>query len=338
MSERRYRVGPCGSGQSRWRRPPAVAWSGPTSSSTASRSTPARCGRASCSSRSSPSVTATSSSPLRSAAGAGAYLTSRPAGGGTAIEVADTLRALMDLARVLRAERFAGPRGRDHRQRRQDEHQGPAGRRGRREPRACTPTSAASTTTRACRSTSWPRRTTPRCWSSRWACAASARSPGCARIAAPTIGVVTRVADAHTERGRRDRRRRPGQGRAGRGAARRSARRSSTPTTRGWRRWRRARGAAVLTYGRRPGRRAGRPASSLDELARPSFTARHAVGRGRRAPRRQRARTWSPTPLAALAVAGAVGVRPRRRRRRRWPTPGCRRCAWSSSPPPSGGA
>ena len=37
--------------------------------------------------------------------GAGAYLTSRPAGGGTAIEVGDTLGALMDLARVLRAER-----------------------------------------------------------------------------------------------------------------------------------------------------------------------------------------------------------------------------------------
>ena len=40
--------------------------------------------------------------------GAGAYLTARPAGGGTAIEVADTLQALMDLARVMRGQRFAG--------------------------------------------------------------------------------------------------------------------------------------------------------------------------------------------------------------------------------------
>src|SRR6478752_4992158 len=41
--------------------------------------------------------------------GAGAYLTSRPAGEGTAIEVTDTLRALMDLARVMRGQRFSGP-------------------------------------------------------------------------------------------------------------------------------------------------------------------------------------------------------------------------------------
>ncbi|MFT3855418.1 MAG: UDP-N-acetylmuramoyl-tripeptide--D-alanyl-D-alanine ligase [Ilumatobacteraceae bacterium] len=43
------------------------------------------------------------------ARGAGAYLTARPAGDGSAIEVADTLQALMDLARVLRRQRFAGP-------------------------------------------------------------------------------------------------------------------------------------------------------------------------------------------------------------------------------------
>lgn len=43
------------------------------------------------------------------ARGAGAYLTARPAGGGSAIEVADTLQALMDLARVLRRQRVAVP-------------------------------------------------------------------------------------------------------------------------------------------------------------------------------------------------------------------------------------
>ena len=131
--------------------------------------------------------------------GAGAYLTSRPAGGGTAIEVDDTLRALMDLARVLRAKRFAGPVVGDHRQRRQDEHQGSRRRRGRRQPAGARqraqlqqrPGSADDDPGHAGR-----RR---RCWSSRWACAAPARSPGCARIAAPQIGVVTRVAEAHGE-------------------------------------------------------------------------------------------------------------------------------------------
>ena len=44
------------------------------------------------------------------ARGAAAFLTSRPADGtATAIEVDDTLAALMDLARVMRQERFAGP-------------------------------------------------------------------------------------------------------------------------------------------------------------------------------------------------------------------------------------
>ena len=44
------------------------------------------------------------------ARGAAAFLTSRPADGtATAIEVDDTLGALMDLARVMRQERFAGP-------------------------------------------------------------------------------------------------------------------------------------------------------------------------------------------------------------------------------------
>jgi UDP-N-acetylmuramoyl-tripeptide--D-alanyl-D-alanine ligase len=42
------------------------------------------------------------------ARGAGGYLTSRPAGEGTAIEVSDTLQALMDLARAMRGDRFAG--------------------------------------------------------------------------------------------------------------------------------------------------------------------------------------------------------------------------------------
>jgi UDP-N-acetylmuramoyl-tripeptide--D-alanyl-D-alanine ligase len=41
--------------------------------------------------------------------GAGAYLTSRPAGAGIAIEVPDTLQALMALGAAMRRDRFAGP-------------------------------------------------------------------------------------------------------------------------------------------------------------------------------------------------------------------------------------
>ena len=77
MSPRRYRVGRCDSGQAMSPRQPAVDWSGPTSTSTAQVSTPARCDPVSCSCRSSPSATVTISSTTRCDAGAAAYLTSR---------------------------------------------------------------------------------------------------------------------------------------------------------------------------------------------------------------------------------------------------------------------
>lgn len=75
--------------------------------STECRSTRAASSRASCSCPWSPSATGTSSSLLRWR-GAAAYLTTRPPVGGTAIEVPDTLRGLMALAAVQRSS-FAGP-------------------------------------------------------------------------------------------------------------------------------------------------------------------------------------------------------------------------------------
>ena len=153
------------------------------------------------------------------AAGAGAYLTARPpdAPGGTAIVVDDTSRALLDLARWGRA-RLPGP------------VVGITGSVGK-----TTVKDLAAAVLRT-----------------RWRTAANERSFNndqglpvtilgapddvevlvlemgmrglgeiarlCA-VARPTIGVVTTVAEAHSERRRRDRGRRAGQGRARRGAA-----------------------------------------------------------------------------------------------------------------------
>ena len=69
------------------------------------RSTPARCGLVSCSCPSWPSATATTSSTTALAAGAPAYLTARARrGSATAVVVADTASALMDLGRWARTQ------------------------------------------------------------------------------------------------------------------------------------------------------------------------------------------------------------------------------------------
>ena len=98
MSPRRYRVRRCDSGQAMSRQRQVDDWSAPTSRSTASRSIRARCVPASCSCRSSLTATGTTSSTPHSPPAPRPTSPHVPATVGSAIEVSDTLQALMDLA------------------------------------------------------------------------------------------------------------------------------------------------------------------------------------------------------------------------------------------------
>lgn len=239
------------------------------------------------------------------ARGAGAYLTSHPAGGGSAIEVDDTLLALMALAAAMRRDRFAGPvvgiTGSVGKTSTKDLAVAAIGasRRVHANERSFNndqglPTTILTTPTDA----------------EVLIVEMGMRGPGeiarlCA-IAAPRIGVVTRVAEAHGDLlGGID-----GVARAkgelvealpidGTAILNADDERVSAMRTRT--------AAAVLTYGEASGADVRIADVTLDELARPRFTAHTPWGRvvvrlgvsGRH---------MASNAAAALAIAGAVGA------------------------------
>ena len=287
--------------------------------------------RASCSCRSSPSATGTSSSGAARLRGAAAYLT-EPVPFRRAARRSRSptpARALLALAAWARSPlRSAGHRG--HRLRRQDVHEGPAWPRRAEPVVARRRTSAASTTSRACPSRCSTPPTTPRWWSWRWACGDSATSPAVRDRPAGHRGRHRRRRGAHRA-GRRHRGRGRRQGRTRRGAAARRGPPSSTPTIPGWRAMAARTGAAVLTFGAAGDVRVERHRSSTTSPGRRSGATRRGGAQRSRLARPRRAH-GDQRGRGGCAVAGVVGVDLAGGRSGSGPGRRCPPCGWSWRP------